>query len=96
MINVITWIFQILKIATAIAIIVIVFYHLQNVHLDVNGLSSNVTFQCLLGPDYNGNSLCSYAYAGSCMVHFHDQFDLLILTSMYSPLCCSCICSLRS
>ncbi|GAX77581.1 hypothetical protein CEUSTIGMA_g5025.t1 [Chlamydomonas eustigma] len=62
-INVITWIFQVLKVATAIAIIIIVFYHLQNVNVVVNGFSTNVTFQCLLGPDYNGDTLCSYAYA---------------------------------
>lgn len=62
-INVITWVAQLLKTACAVAIILIVCLQLTNVGMTFNTTEQSVTYFCVLGTN-NGQSLCTYAYIG--------------------------------
>ncbi len=73
---------QVVKIGIAIAIILIVALHLQNVSFSYSG-DPNVQFQCLLGGNIGGSSLCSYAYAVCGL-------SLAINLGVSIVLCCTC------
>ena len=63
MINVITWVAQLLKTACAVAIVLIVCLQLTNIGVTVTASDQSVTYFCVLGTN-NGQSLCTYAYIG--------------------------------
>lgn len=71
------------QIGIAVAIIVIVYYHLTNYIYIIQ--NKTTTYQCLLGKDDQGNDLCTYSWATS-------GISLVLSIYLASSVCCTCKC----